>query len=118
MIVPQISGQARKYRIECPGSAVPSSIARSCVSTLPPGPNQLRPLAENDGQALMNTVTIIATISTSVSDGERTEHELGAPVGGGAPARTAEGPAEACTNWAMCSPGGHRLLSGPRSSSS
>ena len=45
MIVPQISGQARKYRIECPGSAMPSSIARSWVSTLPPEPNQLSPLA-------------------------------------------------------------------------
>ena len=44
-IVPQISGHARKYREECPGSATPSSIARSWVSTSPPGPNQLSPLA-------------------------------------------------------------------------
>src|SRR5664279_2636676 len=46
-----------------PGSGVDSCIARSCVSTLPPGPNHLSPLLENEGHAFTKTVTIIAPIS-------------------------------------------------------
>src|SRR5271168_189498 len=63
--VPQISGQARKYSSGWPGSGVPAVIARNCVTTSPPGPNQLRPLAEKDGHALRKTVTSISPISSS-----------------------------------------------------
>ena len=42
-------------------------IALSWSSTLPPAPNQARPLCENDGQPRTRTVTIIASSSPTTA---------------------------------------------------
>src|SRR3954447_7125778 len=42
-------------------------IALSWSSTLPPAPNQARPLCENDGQPRTSTVTIIASSSPTTA---------------------------------------------------
>ena len=40
----------------------------SCSSTLPPAPNQARPLWENDGHAFAKTKTIMKAISSRTAD--------------------------------------------------
>ena len=46
----------------------------SWSSTLPPEPNQARPLCENDGHAFAKTKTIMPAISTSTTRRQRAEH--------------------------------------------
>src|SRR5262249_50665595 len=44
---------------------MPACIARNCVTTSPPGPNQARPLSRDEGQALIATATTTRAIRTS-----------------------------------------------------
>ena len=58
----------------------PASFA-ICVSRLPPGPSQLRPLCSKIGHARIATNTTIATTTTRDQQRHRAERTLGAAVG-------------------------------------
>src|ERR1700733_2475987 len=60
-IVLQISGQARIVNCDAWSRSPEVKIAWICVSTLPPGSNQLKPLWANDGHASLRTNRSIAT---------------------------------------------------------
>src|ERR1700733_15708425 len=60
-IVLQISGQARSMNCGAFSRSPDVKIDWICVSTLPPGKNQLNPLWANDGHASLRTNRSIAT---------------------------------------------------------